>query len=198
MTAKVTNINEIIEAAYSPVAYATLVNKGFERIVEASKSSLDLAAQQNADILAAIKKALKDTPLANLPVFDLAGPAIEGCIAIQKNVLDMLIEQSTAAIASFEAIKEAGMDANKVKAEVSKMIQATLDRSTAAQNSATEYAVKQTKAGINAIKQQPGIAGTAAEQFADSVLRGFDTVINAQNEIQDLATKQTKAFAAKA
>lgn len=195
---KSTKLEETIEATYCPVACATLVNKGFERVVEAGKISLNLAAQQNADLLAAIKKAIKGTPLASLPVFELAGPAFEGAIAIQKNLLDMALEQSNAALASFGAIKEAGLDANKLKAEFSNLMQATADRSTAAQNSVVEYAVKQTKAVSEAVKAQPGVAGTAAETVADSVQRGFDTVVEAQKEILTLATKPMKAAAAKA
>ena len=198
MSAKATKIEETIEATFCPIACANLANKGFERVIEASKTTLDLAAQQNAEILAAVKKAIKGTPLASLPVFELAGPAVEGFIAIQKNLLDLALEQSTAMIAAFEALKGAGLDADKAKAELANVLQASVDRSAAAQNSVVEFAVKQTKAVNDAVKAQPGIAGTAAETVADSVQRGFDTVVEAQKEIMTLAAKQTKAAAAKA
>jgi hypothetical protein len=195
---KSTKIEETIEAALCPVAVATLANKGFERVVEAGKISLNLAAQQNADVLAAIKKALKGTPLATLPVLDLAGQAFEGLVAVQKHLLDLALEQSAATVASIESAKEIGLDANKAKAEFTSALQATLDRSIAAQNSVVEYAVKQTKAVNDAVKAQPGVAGSPAEQVADSVQRGFDSVVAAQKEILTLATKPLKTSAAKA
>ena len=157
--AKSTKLEETIEATFSPVACATLYNKGLERAVEVSKTTLNLAAQQNADLLAAIKKALKGSSLPGTFVFDLAGQAFEGLIAVQKNLLDLALEQSNAAI---EAIQEYGQDATKAKSEFGNVLQASLDRSIAAQNSVVEFAVKQTKAVSETVKQQPGIAGTAA------------------------------------
>ncbi len=50
---------ETTEATYCPAAYATLFNKGLERVVEMSKTSLDLAVKQNAEVLASYKKAFK-------------------------------------------------------------------------------------------------------------------------------------------
>jgi len=191
--AKSTKTEETIENVFCPVAYATLATKAVERAVEAGKITLNLAAQQNADILAAIKKALKNTPLANLPGLDLAGQAVEGYIAIQKNLLDLAQEQ-------FEAALEASQqtDISKAKSEINSILQASLDRSIAAQNQVVDFAVKQTKAGIDAVKAQPGVAGSPVEQVTESVQRGFDTVIAAQKEILNLATKQVKAASAKA
>ena len=40
---------ETIEATFCPAAYATTLNKGLERAVEASKTSLDFVVEQNAE-----------------------------------------------------------------------------------------------------------------------------------------------------
>ena len=73
-----------------------------------------------------------------------------------------------------------------------------VDRVIAAQNTVVEFAVKQTKTNIETVKAQPGVAGTAVETVADSVQKGFDTVVAAQKEIVAQATKNVKAAAAKA
>jgi hypothetical protein len=64
-----------------------------------------------------------------------------------------------------------------------------------AQSTVTEYAAKQTKAGIEAIKAQPGVAGTAAETFANSVQNSYDTALGVQKEILNIAVKPLKAAA---
>jgi hypothetical protein len=193
--AKSTNLEETIESVFCPVTYATQYTKGLERAIELTKTNLDQAVQQNAEILASNKKALKGSSLPNLFVLDLAGPAFEGFVAVQKNLLALTLEQSNAAIAAFQAF---GKDATKAKAEFGNVLQASLDRSVAAQNSVVEYAANQSKAVTEAVKQQPGVAGTAVETVADSVQKGFDTVIAAQKEITTQATKSLKAAAAKA
>jgi hypothetical protein len=82
-----------------------------------------------------------------------------------------------------------------VKADIASAFEATLDRSLAAQSKVTEYGAKQTKAALEAIKQQPGVAGTAAETFADSVQRSFDTALGVQKEILNIAVKPLRAAA---
>jgi hypothetical protein len=193
--AKSTKLEETIEATFCPVALATQYNKGLERVIDASKTSLDQAVQQNAEILASIKKALKGTSLPNLFVIDLAGQAFEGAVAVQKNLLNLALEQSVATAEAFQAYRQ---DATKAQSEFGNVLQASLDRSIAAQNSVIEYAVKQTKTVTETVKQQPGVAGTAVETVTDSVQRGFDTVVAAQKEILNLAVKPLKAAAAKA
>ncbi len=173
---------------------ATLLNKGLEKAVEVSKTSLDLAVEQNAEILASCKKALKGTPLPGMFLFDLASSAFEGAIAVQKSLLDLAVEQSNAVVA---AAPQHGFDAN-VKAGINNLIQQSVDRTVAAQNLVLNFAAKQTKAATEAVKQQPGVAGSPVETVTDSVQRGVDTVLAAQKEILSSATKTVKATAAKA
>jgi hypothetical protein len=87
---------ETTEATYCPVASATLFNNGSKRVVELSKTSLDLAVEQNTEILASCKKALKASSMPGLFLFDLAGQAFEGYVTLQKSLLDLAVEQSTA------------------------------------------------------------------------------------------------------
>jgi hypothetical protein len=173
--------------AFCPTAFTDQYTKGLERTIELSKSNLDQAVKQNAEILASIKKSLNGFSLPGLFVLDLAGQAVEGFVAVQKTLLDLALEQNNASIEAFQS-----------KAELGNVLQASLDRATTAQNVVVEYAVKQTKTNIEAVKAQPGVAGTAVETIADSVQKGFDAVVAAQKEITTQATKSVKAAAAKA
>ena len=135
MNVKSTILEETIKTAYKPDAYMTRYNKGLEHIVEGSKISLNLAAQQNAFFLGAIKQAVNGSLLPNPFGFDQGGHAFEGCVAIQKNLLNMAMEQSTAMI---EAIQESGQNTDKAMSEFSDMVQQSL---IAAQKEITELAV---------------------------------------------------------
>lgn len=192
MTAKTKNIEETREASYSPVACATLAINGAERFMKASKTWLNLAAEQNGEILLGMKRALEGTPWSELPILDLMAQACEGYFAIQNDLLDLTLEQITAVIRAFQV---SGMDLEKARSEFANVLQTSADRATVAQNSVMKYAAKQAKAGINAVKAQPGIAGTEAETMAERLQDGFDTVIAAQKEIIGVAAKQVKAAA---
>jgi hypothetical protein len=182
-----------IENAFCPTEIAAQYTKGLERTIELSKSNLDQAVKQNAEILASIKKSLNGSTLPGLFVLDLAGEAVEGFVAVQKSLLDLALEQSNASIEAFQSFGK-----ETAKADFSNVLQASFDRAIAAQNVVVEFAVKQTKSNIEAVKAQPGVAGTAVETIADSVQKGFNTVIAAQEEITTQATQSLKAAAAKA
>lgn len=128
-------------------------------------------------------------------LFDLAGQAFEGYVSLQKSLLDLTVEQSTAVV---DAAKVCSHDASKAKAEVTNVIQQSVDRTVVAQNSVLDFAAKQAKAMNEAVKQQPGVTGTPVEAVTDSVQRGVDTVVATQKEFLKLATKSLKSTAAKA
>jgi hypothetical protein len=192
MPAKPKKLAVSLEEVYNPAACAAAASKGAEQMIEVSKVTLKLAAKQNAEIVANIKKALKGTPLAELPMLDLAAQAVDGYIAVQTGLLDLTLEQINALI---NATQAAGTDIDKAKAELNSVMQGSMDRATVAQNSVIDYAVEQTKAGIDAVKAQPGVAGTDAEELVDGIQRGFDTVVAAQKDLMSLAAEPLKAVA---
>jgi hypothetical protein len=195
-TAKSTKLQpETIDLTSCPAACATLYQKGLERAADATKLSLNLALQQNADILGAIKNALKGSNLPGLFVLDLAAQAAEGCVAVQKQLIDLALEQSNAAI---QALQNLGQNAGDVQGDVAAAVQASLDRSVAAQNTVVEFVAKQSKAVSESVKAQPGVAGTAVETLTDSMQRSFDTVLGVQKEMLDIAVKPLKAAVVRA
>jgi hypothetical protein len=181
------------EAALCPAAYVTLLNKGLERVVEVSKTSLDLLVAQNAEILAACKKSI-DASFPAHSLFDLAGQVFAGQIALQKNVLDFLIEQN-AALA--EAAKSYVHDAGTAKAEIAALLQQSVDQAVSVQNSALDLAAQQVKAVSETVQNQPEVSGKPVEKVAGSVQRSFETVVSAQKQILTSAAKATKSPAPK-
>src|SRR6266516_4277930 len=192
MSANKSTKPEIIDLTACPVACASLYQKGLVYAVEASEKYLDTTVEQNAEIIAAIKSALKGTEMPGMFILDLSAQALEGLVLVQKQLMGLGLEQIAAAI---EALKNLDLTSGDVKADIASAFEATLDRSLAAQSTVTEYAAKQTKSGIEAIKQQPGFAGTAAETFADSMQRSFDTALGVQKEILNIAVKPLRAAA---
>jgi hypothetical protein len=187
-------IAETIDATFCTVDSAKLFNKGFERVIEAGKATLDLAAAQNADILDICKKALSST---QAPVFmlDLAGEALTGQLTLQKSLLDMAALQ-TASIT--EAAQELLQEPAKAQAGIAKLFQQSMDRTVAAHDSVLEYAAAQAKSVNSTVKAQPNVAGSPVETLADSIQRGVETAIATQKEILANAAKASKNAVAKA
>jgi hypothetical protein len=92
-------------------------------------------------------------------LFDLAGQAFEGYVALQQNLLDLALEQSTAVV---DAATEYSQDLSKAKAGIPKLIEQSVDRMVAAQNSVLDFAAEQNKAVSDAVKQQPGVTALGA------------------------------------
>jgi hypothetical protein len=176
---------------YNTAAYAAWFNQGLERVFEVSKSSLDLAVEQNAKVLASFEKALRASPLPNLFLFDLAGSAFESYVALQKSLLGLAVEQYAASIA---AAQEYSFGAGKSKGRIGTPIEQPVHRTVATQNSVPNSIAEQAKAEDKNM-QQPG---AAVETVTDSFERGMDAVIAAQEEILDPSTKSVKTSKTKA
>lgn len=184
-------IAETIDATIYIADAAKLINKGLERAVEAGKTTLDLAAAQGADVLDAIKKALKPTQAPLFPL-ELAGDALTGSITLQKSLLDMIVLQAASIT---EAAQEAIAEPTKAQAGLAKLIQTSVDRTVAAQDQVLEYAAAQTKSVSSTVKAQANVAGSPVETFADQIQKGVETAIATQKEIMANAAKASKNIA---
>jgi hypothetical protein len=188
MNTDMRKITETFAATFCPATYATQANKSFERAVEATEATLNFAVRQNAELLAGIKKAVAGTPVEKLPVFELAGEAFDGYIAVQKDLLGIAKEHSTAVT---DAIHASGTDVHKAKDEFVSLVEASMNRAMAVRNRFVEYVAAQVQAATAAAKLQPG---TAEDKAADSVRRAMDNAITAQNEILSFATRHVKGI----
>jgi hypothetical protein len=142
---------ETTEATCCPFASATLFSKGLERVIEASKTSLDLAVEQNAEVLASCKKALSGSSMPGSFLFDMAGKAFEGYVTFQKSLLDFTAEQNATAV---EAAHRYSHEVSTAKEEITHVIRQSVDHAEAAQKTALDLAVKQSKEVSDTVKQQ--------------------------------------------
>ena len=168
---------------------STLYTKSIQRLAEAQKKTLDSAAQQNADLIGAWKKIAQVTPGTPVPsILDLAGSMFGQFVDMQKGAIDLALEQSQtlAGLAS----ERVGSVAN-ASAAVKTIVQDTVARAAATQKNAIDFSAAQTKAVFDTFKKQSGVAGTPIEVAADSVQRGFDSLVETQKEILNIALKRT-------
>ena len=80
-----------------PVLCASFYQKGLERMVQAGKTMLDLAAQQNALALDTVQKAFRIAPDApGMHLMNATRQNFESAINAQKTILDIGVEQGVA------------------------------------------------------------------------------------------------------
>ncbi len=161
------------DGTHGPVAYAALLNKGWERVFELGKISLELAVEQNAEVLAAYKKSL-----SGFFLFHLASQTLEGYVMFQKCLLGLVVGHLF-----IEAAQENSHD-SEAKAGVANLLLKSVDRTIAVQKSILALCTKQTKA----VSEQPCVNSTPVEMVEDIVQLRADTLL--AKEIVDLVVKQ--------
>jgi hypothetical protein len=116
-------LEETLQATCNPETFSAQLNKGLEQAAEGGKISMKVIAQQNALFLNAITKAMTGSLLPNPFGFALGGPTLEDCVAMQKQMLAMAMQQGTAVM---EAVQEAGKTAERATSEFTNMVQQSL------------------------------------------------------------------------
>jgi hypothetical protein len=168
-------------------AVTPLVLNGVERVADLQKKTLDVAAEQTAELLGAWKKAFSYFPVTPPAFFfDFAGQAVQTAVETQKSAIDMVVEQT-----------QTVRGINKVRAEayakitdgVTTSIQKSVGRSVEAQKKVLEFASVQTKAGFDSAKKQLGAASGPATAVLDTFQLGADTVIEAQKSFLNFAAQ---------
>jgi dsDNA-binding SOS-regulon protein len=168
---------------------STLYTKSVARLADAQKKTLDMALQQNAEVIGAWKKIAKSVPDSPIPsILDLAGSMFGQLVDLQKGAIDLALEQSNA-LAGL-AGERADFIA-KAGDTVKTIVQDTVQRAAATQKNVIEFSAIQTKTAFDTFKKQAGVAGTPAEAAADSIQRGFETLLDTQKEILNIASKRT-------
>ena len=179
---------ETAEAAYCPAAYVNLFSQGLERVVEVSKTSLDLVVEQNTEVLGSCRRALKGSSLPGLFLLDFASQAFEDCVTLQKRLLDLTVEQSSSVLKAAQGYRR---DAGMAKSGTAEANHRTADSKVAAKKSVPEPAPKQTKVVSEAVKQQPRVVRAHIPAVKDSIQPDEGTLI--AKEIVALAAKQREA-----
>jgi len=147
---------EKIEAAVTglPVTAATLYNKGLQRVIEVRKLALDLTAQQNADFVEVVKKALPPT-MPGVSLLDLGQQALDRYIETEKSFLDLISEQGTALL---DFTKERAESASKTGTSLTNIFQQAVERGLAVQKTVLDFAAQQNKAVSETQKELLDIA----------------------------------------
>ena len=127
----------------APADFTNLFLKGVEQAADLQKKSLEAALQQNAEAIATYKKSAQAATMPN--VFELAGKALESYIEAQKNVIDQIVQQTTALV---ESTKGSGVSAQKVAETFTKNIEQSIERTVEVQKKALELAVQQAKTSL--------------------------------------------------
>ena len=177
--------NDVVEA------FIPLYTKNVERLAELQKKSLDIAAEQNAELIAACKKAFNYIPeTPGLFLFDLVGQTFARFVETQKGAIDLAVEQShvVAGLA-----KERGGSAVKVAEGVTALFKQSVEHSVAAQKKALDYYAGQHKSACEAAKKQFRIANNPA---ADAFQNGIDALIQTQKTMLDIVSKPFKSIVA--
>lgn len=182
---------EVNEKPENAIAnFATLLQRGIERFVSLQKAALDAVGDQTADVSSTLRSSLKPFPApAGTMLLDLTEQAVEGWINAQKNVLDLMVEQSAQAI---EASKGPYGSPSESVAVLSHLVQNSAERTATAQKTILEFAAKQNKAASEMIQKQAGVAGTPVAAVAGSVERGVAALIDTQKELVDTAAKMPR------
>jgi hypothetical protein len=182
---------EVNEKPENAIAnFATLLQRGIERFVSLQKAALDAVGDQTADVSSTLRSFLKPFPApAGTMLLDLTEQAVEGWINAQKNVLDLMVEQSAQAI---EASKGPYGSPSESVAVLSHLVQNSAERTATAQKTILEFAAKQNKAASEMIQKQARVAGTPVAAVAGSVERGVAALIDTQKELVDTAAKMAE------
>lgn len=167
----------------------TLYTKSIERIADVQKKTLDLALQQNAEVVGAWKSFAKAAPDSPIPsILDLAGSMFGQLVELQKGAIDLALEQSQALV---ELASERADYITNAGETVKTIVQDTVKRVAATQKNVIEFSATQTKTAFDTFKKQAGVAGTPVEAAADSIQRGFDSLIETQKEFLNVVSKRT-------
>jgi len=164
-----------------------LCSKSVERIAELQKKGIDVAVEQNAELLNACKKVSQSVQGASsLFMLELAANAFARYADTQKEAIDLVLEQSHV-LASL--VKEHATSTVKAGEGATAVLLQTVEKSVVAQKKALDNSAAQGKAAFEKAKQYWGLTGTPAEQVAESFQHGVDSLIATQKELLDIAAK---------
>ena len=174
------------EAAEVKNTFVTMFARGIDRLADMQKRSIDIAVEQNAELIDVYKTFAQKMPAApRVPLFEVAGTIFERYADAQKNAIDLAVEQSHALINS---TKDRADVAGKTVESAVNLTNQAVERSVTAQKKVLETAAAQTKAAMEAARQQLGFTGVPADAAVNSFHRGVDTFVEAQKEMLDLVT----------
>lgn len=164
---------------------ANLFMSGVERIAELQKQFIDIAVQHNKETVEVMKKTSAKTPFGpKASMMDFGQATLDRYADLEKSAVDFLVEQNRIWMDAFNdrtgTVKKSGES-------VVGAVKQAIENSFAVQKKALEHTAAQTKAVMNAARDQFGLSGTQAEAMTDTFRRGVDTIVEAQKELLNIA-----------
>jgi hypothetical protein len=165
---------------------AKLFTAGVGRIADVQKKSIDIAAQQNAELINLWKKAIQKVPGApGLFLLELEGSGLEQYAEMEKTAIDLMVDQSKAFA---DLAKERTATGSWVNEDVDAFAKKSVERVIAMQKKALDHSAVHAKAVVERSGKQFG-DGTGLGAAAETVQRGVDAIVDAQKELLDLAVR---------
>jgi hypothetical protein len=178
---------ETAEVAGSFIPFYT---KNVERLAEITKKSLDVAVEQNAELLETCKKAFHLSPeTPALFWFDLFGQSFERYVQTQKETIDVAVEQNNKWA---NLVKERSDETGKFVDDANTLLQEAVDHTVAAHKKNLEFCAEQQKAAYETTKKQ----FHGANPFADAFQSGVNLLMETQKTMLDIASRPLKHAAA--
>ncbi len=179
-TPKSTRTARAAETAEAVGNIIPLYTRNIERLAELQKKTLDVAAEQNTELLDAWKKVVP-----GLAWFDMFSQTFDRCVETQKEAIDLAVEQ-TQAVA--ELAKDRGAYVAKATDGVTSLFQQTVEHSVAAQKKGLEFCAEQQKSVFETAKKQYRVSNP----FMDAFQSGMDALLETQKTVLDIASKPIK------
>jgi hypothetical protein len=178
------------EGAEVAGSFVPLYTKSVRRVADLQKKSLEVAAEQNAELVENFKKTFSFIPESPASFwFDLVGQTFERFVENQKEAIDLAVEQTNTVT---ELAKERGALAAKFADGAAGLFQQTMDYSVATQKKNLEFCAEQQRTGYETAKKQFRIANPFAEAFQS----GVDLFVETQKTVLDIASRPVKHAAA--
>ena len=154
------------------------------------KSALDLYAQQAASAIDSFKQLF---PFAPSPLFDGALQGMGEFVRMQKQMLDLMLSQSTTLMDGMNA-----RSASVQRGEMADLARHSTDYFVATYGKASDFAVQQNQMFTDAMKQQAFDSGTPESNTVDMIQNGMNAIVEGQKKFWDLMLKPLEAARTKA
>lgn len=165
-----------------------LYTQNVKRFAEFQKKAVDLAAEQNAEMISTWKKHASATPFVP-EILDFQSTAFDRVVEAQRAAIDLMVEQSHVWAG---LVRERAETATKAVEAGTKIARASVEQAVEMQKTAIDFSAKQTAAALDAARKQFGDAGVPIGAAVDSMQRGVETVVGAHKELLDISKKSTQ------
>jgi hypothetical protein len=166
---------------------ADMVRQGVDNFVTTQKTLLDIAAQQNAMWIGAVRDSLGQG--SNPLMADLAGKGTQAFLQSQKMMLDLASQQNQLALSLVKSTL--GATGRPFLGELADMMAQGAQTFVEAQKRLLDFAAQQAEAMTKAAKEAPPGGPNPLAQMADLSKQGVEAFVESQKKFLDLISQET-------